>query len=241
MSELPHYALPAFGLIVLRVDETIEQEFRHILPPDRARLHVSRIDSGDDLTPESIAQMRDGLTQSAALLPAAAGFDVVAYACTSGTALLGVDTVTRLVRRGVPTRAVTNPLSAAAAQIGALGLSRVGLLSPYVDAVADGLCAAFAAQGVAFAARLSMAESREAAVARMSPDRLADAARKLVAEAPPGPPLDGLFISCTNLNTRSLLGPLSQALGLPVLSSNAALAWHMDILAARQLEADGAG
>jgi maleate isomerase len=225
--EVAHRALPALGLIVLRVDETIEQEFRHDLPPDRARLHVSRIDSGDDLTPESIAHMADRLTGSAALLPQAAGFDVVAYACTSGTALLGADAVAARIRAGVATRAVTDPLSAAVAQIGALGLRRVGLLSPYIDDVADGLTAAFAARGVDFAAQHSLHEREEARVARIGPARLAEAARALAA----GGGLDGLFLSCTNLDTRALRAPLSRALGLPVLSSNAALLWHMQQLA----------
>ncbi|MEM9199786.1 MAG: Asp/Glu racemase [Pseudomonadota bacterium] len=221
---------PAMGLIVLRVDETIEHEFRSLIPADRARLYVTRVQSGDDLTPDSIAQMAPRLIEAASLLPRAADFDVIGYACTSATALLGAETVAGLVADGVPTRAVTNPLSAAAAQIRSLGLERIGLVSPYMAQVADGLCAAFEALGVGIAARHSLEESNEAAVARIDPNVTADAARRLVQKGA----VDGVFLSCTNLNTLSILGPLADELGLPVLSSNAALAWHMQSLCAAQ-------
>lgn len=214
------------GLIVLRVDETIEQEFWHLVPPDTARLHVTRVQSGDDLTPASIAAMQERLKDAAALLPAAADFDVVAYACTSAAALLGAQTVSQQVKAGIQTRAVTDPLTAAIDQIKRRGLSRIGLLSPYVPEVADGLIEAFAIRGVNITASLSLNEKEEAKVVRIGPEAITNAARKLVGAAD----LDGLFISCTNLNTADLLAPLSQELNLPVLSSNQVLAAHMRAL-----------
>lgn len=223
---IARYNNPAMGLIVLRVDETIEHEFRQFIPQDTARLHITRINSGDDLTPDSIAQMEKGLTDAAALLPPAADFDVVGYACTSGTALLGADHVAALVKAGVPTKAVTDPLTATVAEIKARGLSRVGLVSPYLPAVAHGLVAAFKAQGVTFADTISMVEREEAKVARIAEATTAQAARALAANAK----LDGIFLSCTNLNTAEMLAPLSAELGMPVLSSNQVLAAQMTAL-----------
>lgn len=219
--------LPALGLIVLRVDETIEHEFRQFIPSDTARLHVTRIPSGDALTPDSIAGMKDRLTGAAALLPPAADFDVVAYACTSGTALLGAETVAERVRQGVKTRAVTNPLTAAIAQIQHLGLTRIGIVSPYVASVSAPLIAAFEEAGIDVAASLSLDEDDEARVARIAPKTIAEAAREVHESAD----ADGLFLSCTNLNTAGIREPLSAELGLPILSSNHALAWHMQSLA----------
>ncbi|MEL6524007.1 MAG: Asp/Glu racemase [Pseudomonadota bacterium] len=220
-------SLPAMGLIVLRVDETIEQEFRDLIPPDRARLHVTRVQSGDALTPETIANMEAQLTEAAALLPAAADFDVVAYACTSGTAFLTAERVAALVRAGVPTRAVTNPLTASVAHCHHLGLRRIGLVSPYVASVADTVAKAFEANGIAVVENLCFGESDEATVARIDPHYTANAARRLANHAD----IDGIFLSCTNLKTIAILDALSQELGIPVLSSNHSLAWHMEQLA----------
>ncbi|WP_299694696.1 aspartate/glutamate racemase family protein [uncultured Tateyamaria sp.] len=218
---------PALGLIVLRVDETIEQDFRTLIPAGTARLHVSRVQSGDDLNPGTIHDMGTRLTAAAELLPKAAGFDVVGYACTSATAQLGSDAVRAQIKAGIPTRHVTDPLTAALAQIASLGLTRVGVISPYTSDVAAPINNAFRAAGIEVPDMASFDESTEARVARIAPSSTYAAAIELAARTP----LDGVFLSCTNLQTLPILQPLQDALGLPVLSSNAALAWHMSRLA----------
>ncbi len=217
---------PAMGLIVLRVDETIESELRRALPDHEARLHVTRVDSGDDLTPQTIAAMERNLGSAASLLPRAADFDVVAYACTSGTALIGADRVAQRVLSRVPARAVTNPLTAALARLDHLGLGRIGLVSPYVASVAQPVCAGFAAHGIEVADTLSFGEESEARVARIAPASIAEAARTLAQRSD----IEAVFLSCTNLKTFGLLPALEAELGLPVLSSNSVLAWHMRYL-----------
>lgn len=231
MSSVPYRltesARPAMGLIVLRVDETIEQEFRRCFAPEDARLHVTRVPSGDDLTPDSIGGMETELTTAAALLPPAAGFDVVGYACTSGTAQIGAERVRALVAAGTGTRHVTNPLTAALAAFDDLGLKRVGIVSPYVTSVADSVRLAFIAQGIVVPDMLSFGEEVEARVARIDPQSIADAARALADRCD----MDAVFLSCTNLRTYDILPELEAELGLPVLSSNRSLAWHMARLA----------
>ncbi|WP_213685726.1 hypothetical protein [Roseicyclus sp.] len=71
--------LPRLGLIVLQVDETIENDFRRLFPPHVARLHVTHVPSGAELTPASIAQMKRVLPDAARLLPATQPLDVVGY------------------------------------------------------------------------------------------------------------------------------------------------------------------
>ena len=39
--------------------------------------------------------------------------------------------------------------------------------------------------------------------------------------------VDGVFLSCTNLRTLEVISPLEAETGLPLLSSNTGLAWHM--------------
>lgn len=229
MSHFPYHlqedGLPRLGLIVLQVDETIEQDFRSFFVAERAKLHVSRVPSGAELTPQSIAQMQTALPAAASLLPG--GLDVVGYACTSGTTLIGAARVRALVTQAAQTRAVTDPLTAALTQCRALGLRRIGIVSPYIPAVATPIRAAFMAAGLAVPATLSFGEQIEAKVARIAPAAIAEAARALVRQTA----LDGVFLSCTNLRTRDILTPLSQELGLPVLSSNHCLGWHMASLA----------
>lgn len=220
--DLQDDSLPRLGLIVLQVDETIERDFRRLFPPEVCRLHVTRVPSGAELTPQTIAAMEAALPSAAALLPAAA-FDVVGYACTSGTTLIGASRVRDLVMGAAQTRAVTDPLTAALAACRDLGLSRIGIVSPYVDSVAAPIREAFEAAGVAVPDTLSFGEEVEARVARIAPASIADAARTLARRSR----LDGLFLSCTNLRTLDILAALEAELGLPVISSNQALGRHI--------------
>jgi maleate isomerase len=224
--------LPRLGLIVLQVDETIEQDFRHLFSPEVARLHVSRVPSGAELTPDTIATMESALPAAASLLPGP--FDVVGYACTSGATLIGTQRVRELVTAATQTRAVTDPLSAALANCRALGLARIGIVSPYIASVAEPIRTAFEAAGIAVPDTLSFGEEIEARVARIAPASIAEAAYDLARRKS----LDGIFLSCTNLRTLDILDPLTQELGLPVLSSNQCLAWHMATLSGVALPTD---
>lgn len=239
MSAFPYtlqtQTLPRLGLIVLQVDETIEQDFRRLFAPQVARIYVSRIPSGAELTPDSIARMETALPCAAGLLPSAQTLDVVGYACTSGTTLIGAARVHELVSQSTRTQAVTDPLSAALAHCQTLGLARIGIVSPYVASVAEPIRAAFEMAGITVPDMLSFGEEIEQRVARIAPESIADAARTLARRTS----LDAIFLSCTNLRTLDILEPLAQELGLPVLSSNQCLAWHMATLSGVALPPNG--
>lgn len=225
MTSFPHALDPVptgrMGLIVLQADETIEDDFRRLLPAS-ARLLVSRVPSGAELTPETIGRMAEDLPAAAALFPRCAAFASVGYACTSGTALIGAERVATLVRQGCPAEAVRNPLDAALAACEALGARRIGLVSPYTADIAARLQALFEAAGLTVPAAISFGEEIEAHVARISAASQVEAAR---AAARTG--VDAVFLSCTNLRTLDLIGPLEAELGMPVFGSNLALARQM--------------
>ena len=53
--------------------------------------------------------------------------------------------------------------------------------------------------------------------------------------------VDGIFLSCTNLRTMDLICPLEAELGMPVLSSNLVLAWHLTQLSCNPEALSGPG
>ena len=219
----PIGAKATLGLIVLQVDETIEQDFRRLFADPSTALYISRIPSGADLTPETIAQMETDLPRAASLLPPAAAFDALGYACTSGTTLIGEARVDALIRANATTRAVCTPLAAAREAFAALGARSVGILSPYVPSVAEPIRQAFVSGGLAVPHSLSFGEMVEARVARIDPASIRAAALELGRRGD----IDGLFLSCTNLRTLDIIDDLERRLGIPVVSSNQALAWQM--------------
>ncbi|MGV6847968.1 MAG: maleate cis-trans isomerase family protein [Marinibacterium sp.] len=230
----PDHGGPAvLGLIVLRVDQTVEWDFRRLFAPQTAIVHVSRVPSANDLTPDSISAMADALPVAAGLMPPATRFDAVGYACTSGAAGIGPGRVADLVSGACRTRAVSDPLTAAIAALQAVGARRVGLISPYTSDVAAPLVAALQDTGIAVPEAVSFDEAQESRVVRIDPASLGAAATHLTGQRN----VDTVFLSCTNLRTLDILPSLTRDLGVPVLGSNLVLAWHMARLAGIGLSA----
>ena len=233
MSDFP-YELTAslgrqatLGLVVLQSDETIEYDFRRLLPREGVALYVTRIPSGKEVTASSLRAMEQDLPAAVQLLPRSLGFDAVGYGCTSGTSVIGPRRVAELVGSAAKTKAVTEPLSALVAACRSLGLSRLAFLSPYVAEVSAALRAALQGQGIETPVFGSFNEAEEAKVARMAARSIREAAISL-GQAPEA---EAVFLPCTNLRTLDVIDGIEEQLGKPVLSSNQVLAWHMCRLA----------
>ncbi|MDK3072612.1 Asp/Glu racemase [Sedimentitalea sp. JM2-8] len=223
--ELKNDTRPNIGLIVLQADHRIEQDFRRLIPLS-SNLHVSRVPSGAEVTPETLSRMENDLPRAAALLPPSVPFDAIGYACTSGAAQIGPARVADLVRSQARVKAVSDPVSALIAACAALGLKRLGLLSPYVESVSERLRQVLAGQGISTPVFGSFDQADEATVARISATSLLNGVNRLARKGG----IDGVFLSCTNLDTLDIIATLETETGLPVLSSNLVLAWHLNRL-----------
>lgn len=219
------------GLIVLHMDETVEPECRRLLDIDGVALYCTRIRSGAEVTPEALEDMATRLPDAAALLPPATAFDVVGYACTSAATVIGPERVAGLIRLARPGNgpdsfvdtAITDPLTAAKAACNALGIRRLGFVSPYIESVSAAVRESFEEDGLTIGAFGSFEQAEEHRVARIDPGSVFEAIVR-VGEASP---CDGVFVSCTNLRTLDVLPAAEDRLGVPVIASNHALAWHM--------------
>ena len=215
-------AVPAMGLIVLQSDETIEQDFRRIFGAGPL-IYVTRVPTATQVTRDTLQQMAETLPAAASLFAEPTQFSVVGYGCTSGTAQIGADNIARLAREGCTTPEVTQPVSGLLAACAALNIKRLGFLSPYVEDVSAHLVNVLEANGVACPVFGSFDEACETVVAHISLQSTYDAAVTLAAKGG----IDALFLSCTNLRTLDIIEKLEAETGLPVLSSNQVLAWHM--------------
>jgi len=74
-------------------------------------------------------------------------------------------------------------------------------------------------------------------VVRIDTSSVVNAASALAAQGG----VDGVFLSCTNLRSFDAIDPLEASTGLPVLSSNQVLIWHMLRLSGAQLDVAGPG
>lgn len=220
---------PAVGLIVLQSDEVMEHELAAWLPSRFRRLHT-RIPNGTHVSADALVAMERDLPGAARLLPAGIAFDVVAYGCTSASTLIGEARVAELVGVVVPGAAVTNPLSAAKARLASLGLSRIGLLTPYVPEISRALVEHLESAGIEVRHVATFDEQDDARVARISPESVLEALVGLGARDG----CDAVFGACTNLRGLGILDEAARRTGKPVFTSNAALAWHIERLVAER-------
>ena len=219
---------PAVGLVVLQSDETLEHELRHWLPAD-VRLFHSRIPNSTLINHDTLQDMKRLLPETVTLLPPTTRFRVIAYGCTSAATVIGEEAVTALVQAVFPGVAVTNPLSAIKARLASLDARRIALLTPYVPEVSHAMVASLNDAGRQVVTVGSFHEEHDDRVARIAQHSIRQALQTLVSEYS-GEPLDAIVASCTNLRTRELIDDATVQLGLPVISSNSALAWHIQTL-----------
>ncbi|MGJ8602705.1 MAG: maleate cis-trans isomerase family protein [Marivita sp.] len=214
------------GLITLQSDETIERDFRTLLPVDVECL-VSRVPSGTTVSLDSLRAMENSLTDAAKLLPRGAQIAAVGYGCTSASAAIGAARVAELIRAGVSTPHVSDPLTALIAACKAGGITRIGLVSPYVASVSDRLIQGLEVSDVSVVSFGSFDEPQEDRVVRISRQSVRDAA----IHVGQGGPCDAVFLSCTNLRALEIVSEVEVVLNIPVLTSNQVLAWHLGRLA----------
>ncbi|EAV41975.1 Asp/Glu/Hydantoin racemase family protein [Roseibium aggregatum IAM 12614] len=227
----------AFGLILLSVDETIESEFRPLFHQEGVSLLHARIESATEVTSEKLMQMKARLTDTAALLPGTRPLDVIAYACTSGATVIGSDQVAGAIQVAHPDAKVTDPARAVIAALARLGVSRIAIVSPYVEEVSNALCGLLENNGVTAARVGSFGQAEEAVVARISLRSVEEA----ICEVGKDQEIEAVFASCTNLRTLPVIETCERRLGKPVISSNLALAWHMMHLAGLPTAGRGPG
>lgn len=213
----------AFGVIVLETDETLEAEFRRMLGLDGVALHHSRIPMVPEIRPDTLAQMQEDLPAAARLLPSAAGCDVIGYGCTSASTVIGSDEVAKAIRSVCPQARVTDPLAATIAAARALGAARLGFITPYMPEVSARMRQKLEEAGFGIAGFGSFEQGDDRVVARITETSIAEAALQVATAAP----CDAIFISCTNLRCLNVIPEIEQRTGVPVISSNQALAWHM--------------
>jgi maleate isomerase len=216
-----------FGLIVLRTDETIEADFRHLIPNEGIALHTTRIPCQTELTPSAIAGMEAALPAAVSLLPHTLDYDVIGYACTSGATIIGPHVVASRIRQAARARHVTDPLTATRAACAALGVRRLAFLTPYIADVSARMRSLLEEDGLTISGFGSFGEESDERIARIDSASIRQAAIQVARLES----CDALFLSCTNLRAVCEIEWLEAELDIPVIASSQALAWHMMQLA----------
>jgi maleate isomerase len=213
-------AVRRIGLLLPSSNTVVEPESQSLIPQDGSvTLHFSRFRVtviSDDSASSRQFEMESMLQP--ALLLADAKVDRIAWAGTAAS-WLGFDRDDELV--GLITGRTRIPATTAVLAINAhlcrLGARRLGLVTPYIEALEQQIKANYRAWGAEVVASRRLNLTVNTDYAAVGPDTIEAMCRDVASARP-----DAIVIMCTNLGFARQAGTLSVGLGIPVIDSVAA-------------------
>jgi len=207
------------GYIVLASEETCEDDiFR--LTPDGVGAHINRIHASDEVSLDSAGQMKFALKDSALQLLPDYAIDVICFACSGATMVLGEQIVCDLLTEARPDAKAVTVLGAAKRALQALEAQKVVVLTPYPKAFEKYVRGYLQEAGSEVLVYESMELERNEDISRVTPEYLYRRANKLN-----DMDADAVFICCGALRSLEIIEQLEQKLNKPVVASNQAMMW----------------
>lgn len=211
------------GILIPSPNITLEKELVEYAPKE-VLIHWNRVKKGSlTVTKESLIEMGHNVVEAAQSL-AMTDVSMLAYACTSGSFVLGKDWDEQLKEQ--ITRATSLPaITTSTAMLEGLlrvSASKLGLVTPYIEDVTSKAVQFLEENGFSVIKSNSLGIHDSKLIPRVSLEQIKKLAIETYRSASE---MDSLFISCTNLPALDVLDELEDKLGIPVLSSNQVTLW----------------
>lgn len=210
------------GLMVPANNTTMEGELLAWLPAGAA-CRTLRIPRQQGLLTKADLPAYIGQAESLAGTLAEDPVDLVVYGCTAAGILAGPERDAAIARSlsGIAGAPVVTTASAMVGCLREAGARDIALVTPYSAEVNERLQALLACSGITVRRMSSFEAPNVEELGRIGQDEVAARARETMDEA-----CDALFIACSQLPTRAIVGPLEKELRRPVWSSIKATAWR---------------
>jgi maleate isomerase len=208
------------GILIPSGNSVAEPELHAMLPAGVVML-VTRLPLLGSSRAE-LTGMLDQLEASAKLL-ADAKVDVIVFHCTAVSTF--APDLAQGIRERIEAATGIRSFSTAEAILNALArlkAGRVSLLTPYIDEVHQREAAFLEANGIVVESGSNLGINTNTEMARLEPGdilRWAETHAHGAAQA--------CFLSCTAIRSVPVIHRLEQVLGIPVITSNQSMAWHL--------------
>ena len=223
------------GLVALATDLNSEADLRR-MAPDGVEIFTNRVHNRNPTTVANLAAMAPDITRAAADILPGAVLDLLIYACTSGTAVIGESEVMRLLRAGRGELPCTTPVTATMAALACFSARRISILTPYIESVNRELVQFFQSRGIEVLNIHGFGMENDTDMTGVSHDSIFHAALNARHKD-----ADLLFISCTALRSAQVVQRIETEIGTPVVTSNQAMMWHALKLLERPFDVAGFG
>ncbi len=206
------------------------------LRPEGVGMHFARAAIPDSITNATLGAQADLLADCASTLLPDGSLDVVCYACTSGSLVIGEARVFKELSQGAPRAKATSLITGVIRALRALGVRRLVVATPYLDEINQRAAEYLEQEGFEVLAISGLKLEKDSDMVRVAPDYIVEFALSLDRKD-----ADGIFISCGALRTLEVVGEIEARAGKPVISSNQAMIWDTLRLAGIDDKIEGYG
>ena len=206
------------------------------LRPEGVGIHFTRAAIPDSITSESLGAQIDLLAGCASTLLPDGSLDVICYACTSGSLVMGEDRVHAELNKGAPKAKATSLIRGVIRALKQIGAKKIVVATPYLDEINAKEVIYLEDAGFEVLSISGLNLEKDSDMVRVTPDFIAEFARSI-----DRPDADAVFISCGALRSLGVIQQIETALGKPVIASNQAMIWDTLRLAGIDDKIEGYG
>ena len=208
------------GFVVLAMEQTIEEDVFRLVPPG-VGVHFNRVRMANEVTVETLEATANKLAETAALLLPDGDLDVICFACTSASVVIGEDRVIQELAKGAPRARATTLITSVLNALRTLKVWRIVVATPYLDEINAIEARYLENQGFHVLDIQGLNIEKDADMVRVEPDFIKEFAQSI-----DRPDADAIFVSCGALRTLDIVEALEQEVGKPVVASNQAMIWE---------------
>lgn len=207
------------GFVLLATEQTVQDDVV-ALCPEGVGVHFARASIPDSITTETLAAQADLLAPAAATLLPDGSLDVVCYACTSGSLVIGEERVHAELVRGAPNAKPTSLIASVIKALRVIGVRRLAVATPYLADINAREARYLERAGFEVAAITGLDLEKDSNMVRVAPGFIRDFAISI-----DRPNVDAVFMSCGALRSVDVVEEIEERLGKPVIVSNQAMIW----------------
>ena len=122
------------GYVLLATEQTVQDDVMRLRPPG-VGIHFTRAYIPDRIANDTLADQLGLLSEASATLLPDGSLDVVCYACTSGSIVMGEERVHAELKRGNPKAKPTSLVAGVIKALRALGAKSIAVATPYLDEI----------------------------------------------------------------------------------------------------------
>jgi len=211
--------LGSLGFVVMATD-TVMQENLRTLAPDGVSISVAPVASPNEITVEGLRKHIDTMANAASLIQPDAPPDLICYACTSGSIVIGEHAVAKQIRLGAPKSQPMTLVTGVIDGLRTLNAKSIVVATPYIDEVNKLEYRFMTNQGFNVLDIKGMQIDDGSIMGNITPGYIKKFALSL-----DRPEADAIFISCGGIRTIDILQEIEEEANKPVICSNQAMMW----------------